>query len=524
MTTLRLVPKRQGPGRFDLIVFLWSSIWWSGCSLAENLPITPASRLVFGNLAWLGISLTPISACFLLWASSFGHRRPVSAGWRLAMLSFGLVVCLAAFVNPWDTMYAQIIPAPDNAGPLRYIHGGLFFAIIGLIYIAVLATMLVTAWAQRGLSWRRRGIHAAIILGISVPLVTSVFYASGSLVVFGYDPTPFTFLFTAPLLAWLLAFNGLCDPLPIARQALLEVLGDAVIILDNEGRIVELNRAARHLSAMPPEPVGALVSSLAHWDRHIDRAIGLPRGSVAVDLPGDPPRYVEITATELRESGLLAGHLLLVRDVTMRQETENRLHAALAAQSLQLAMNLRLQAELHGEARIDPLTGAHNRRSLEEALPVILDEARDSKRPVSVAMIDLDHFKSINDEHGHVFGDFVLKAFAEKLSAMARKEDLLFRMGGEEFLFVLPDTGQQAAVELLECWLAGLKDGLMVEGKQLFLGFSAGINTIPTPESDPDLLVSHADRATYVAKRRGRNQVVRYQPGLEMPNIIQPGR
>lgn len=520
MATLRLVPKREGPGRFDLIVFLWSSIWWSGCSLAENLPISPAARLVFGNLAWLGIGMTPISACFLLWASSFGNRRRVSAGWRLAMLFFGLAICLAAFVNPWDTMYAQIIVAPDNAGPLRYIHGGLFFATIGLIYFAVLATMLVTAWAQRHLSWRRRGIHAAIILGISVPLITSAFYASGSLVVFGYDPTPFTFLFTAPLLAWLVAFNGLCDPLPIARRALLEVLGDAVIILDNEGRIVELNRVARRLGAMPSEPVGALFSSLAQWHPHIERAIALPRGSVAVDLPGDPPRYVEITATELRESGLLAGHLLLVRDVTKRQETENRLHAALAAQSLQLAKNLRLQAELHGEARIDPLTGVHNRRSLNEALPVILDEAGRSNRPVSVAMIDLDHFKSINDEHGHVFGDFVLKAFAGNLSAMARKDDLLFRMGGEEFLCVLPDTTQEEAAELLERWLASLEGGLLVEGKRLFLGFSAGVNTVPTPESDPALLVAHADRATYVAKRRGRNQVVPYQPGLEMPHGV----
>jgi diguanylate cyclase (GGDEF)-like protein len=97
-------------------------------------------------------------------------------------------------------------------------------------------------------------------------------------------------------------------------------------------------------------------------------------------------------------------------------------------------------------------------------------------------------------------------------------------MGGEEFLCVLPDTTQQDAAALLERWLANLKGGLLVEGKQLFLGFSAGINTIPSPESDPALLVAHADRATYVAKRRGRNQVVRYQPGLEMPHSVEPAK
>lgn len=434
------------------------------------------------------------------------------------MLFFSIAICLVAFINPRQAMYAKIIVSPDNIGPLHYIHGPFFFVAVGLIYIFVLATMVVTAWVQRNLSWRRRRTHAAIILAISVPLITSGFYASGSLVVFGYDPTPFTFLFTAPLLAWLLAYNGLCDPLPIARRALLEVLSDAVIILDIDGRIVERNETARRLSQMSPQPVGAMASSFTHWNEYIQRAITRPREIVSIHLPQNPPRYFEMTATALEESGLIAGHLLLVRDVTMRQETENRLQTALDAQSVQLAENLRLQAELHGEARIDPLTGAQNRRSLEETLPVILDEALRSKRPVSVAMIDLDYFKAINDEHGHAFGDSVLKIFAGHLSALSRKGDLFYRMGGEEFLLVLPGTTQLAAAEVLERWLENLGGGLLIEGKRLFLGFSAGINTFPTLESDPALLLAHADRATYVAKRRGRNQVVVYEAGLEMPN------
>lgn len=102
------------------------------------------------------------------------------------------------------------------------------------------------------------------------------FYGSGLLVVFNYDPTQFTFLITAPMFARLLAFNGLCDPLPIARRALLNVLKDAVLILDNDGRIVELNEAAKQLPGILPYPNGALISSLTGRYENFVRAIDYP--------------------------------------------------------------------------------------------------------------------------------------------------------------------------------------------------------------------------------------------------------
>jgi hypothetical protein len=81
--TLKLVPQREGPGRRDLIGFLWATVWWSACSMIENLPLPADYRLVFGNLAWFGINLAPLLACFLLWTCTFGRRRPVP-GWLAA--------------------------------------------------------------------------------------------------------------------------------------------------------------------------------------------------------------------------------------------------------------------------------------------------------------------------------------------------------------------------------------------------------------------------------------------------------
>lgn len=94
---------------------------------------------------------------------------------------------------------------------------------------------------------------------------------------------------------------------------------------------------------------------------------------------------------------------------------------------------------------------------------------------------------------------------------MSRKDDRFYRIGGEDFLLVLPGTTQHDAAEVLDRWLASLSSGLLIDERLMFLGFSAGINTIPTAESEPSLLLAHADSATYVAKRREHNQVVCYK-------------
>lgn len=485
--------------------------------MTENLPLPADYRLVFGNLAWFSITAAPLIACFLLWSSTFGNRRPIPDTLRVIAVAASMGVCVVAFINPAHSMYQQIIVSADNNGPLYYIHGLFFYLTVSVLYLIVLATMSVTAWAQRKNSARRRRIHLGLMLAIGVPLVTSAFYASGVLLLFAYDPTPFTFLLTAPLLAWLLAYNDLCDPLPIARRALLDVLSDSVFILDNDGRIVDLNEAAYGLAQVPSRPLGTVLSSLSYWHQTVMSSVAQPRHPVPVCLPLDPPQYFEITTTLLEDSGVPVGHLLLVRDMTLRQETENRLQATLDALNVQLADNLLLQADLHGQARRDPLTGLYNRRELQETLPSIISNAVLSNCPVSVAMIDLDYFKEINDTHGHVFGDSVLTAFAIHLSHISRKNDLLYRMGGEEFLAVLPDTTPVEAAEVVGRWLQSCRNGLMVESKLLFITFSAGINAVPALESNPEMLVAHADNATYLAKRRGRNQVVCYSHSHSEP-------
>lgn len=504
--TLRLVPKVEGPGRGDLLAFLWCAFCWCICSTLENLPLSTDARRIAGCLAWFFIARLPLLICFLLWSSTYGDTRPVAPLLRRAALAFSAIVCLVALVNPGTIMYAQIISLPS--APLRYVHGPFFYLVALFCYLTLLLTIAMSSWAQRRCPPRRRRIHAGLILSISLPLAANIGYASGQLLVFGYDPTPYTFLFTAPVLASLLAWLDLCHPLPIAYRKLFDVLTDSMIILDHNGMIVELNRPARLLPEMPHAPVGASLHTLDGWQQACADALRRPRQIIDVAFSTPAPSYWELSATALTDEGTLAGHLLLIRDISARHTSEQQLHLALAALQTKLVENRTLQDELHEQARRDPLTGCYNRRALDEMLAPMLERAQHDRQPLAVAMIDLDYFKQINDLYGHTFGDSVLKAFTMRLGELSERGEILVRMGGEEFLVILPGATLEQAQSTLEHWLTSCCSGVLVEDMELAISFSAGINALPTPEGNPNKLVQHADHAAYLAKRMGRRRVV----------------
>jgi diguanylate cyclase (GGDEF)-like protein len=164
-------------------------------------------------------------------------------------------------------------------------------------------------------------------------------------------------------------------------------------------------------------------------------------------------------------------------------------------------------------ANTDGLTGLHNRRSFQERLQQEVDRANRYHRPLSLIMIDIDHFKTYNDTHGHVRGDDILVEVANTLKRLSRTSDIVARYGGEEFAFILPETDRTNAEAL------GKRLREQVEGCQ-FLGevhlpgqtltISVGIASY-TPPDTKEALLEAADMALYQAKREGRNRVVVWQ-------------
>ncbi|GAP08760.1 MAG TPA: GGDEF domain-containing protein [Anaerolinea thermolimosa] len=172
------------------------------------------------------------------------------------------------------------------------------------------------------------------------------------------------------------------------------------------------------------------------------------------------------------------------------------------------------EAELRRQANTDALTGLFNRRHLFTLAEPMFDLALRHRRPFSVAMIDLDRFKLVNDRYGHPAGDRVLKAFAAFLQVSIRGTDLLGRYGGEEFLIIMPETsleGAYQAVERLRWQIA--ESSFPAADQPIQITASIGVAGIDyTQDSDLPHLIEKADRALYRAKGNGRNQVAVYNP------------
>jgi len=178
---------------------------------------------------------------------------------------------------------------------------------------------------------------------------------------------------------------------------------------------------------------------------------------------------------------------------------------------------LNLEKRILQLANTDSLTGILNRRAFMERLEAELDRAARENAPLSIIMADIDHFKRVNDEHGHQAGDRVLQEFSRRLMKPARPYDFLGRYGGEEFIACLPNTSEEQARSIAERLRRGVEETAISRSDDANIPITASFGTASyraeTGNDDVDRLIKRADDALYKAKREGRNRVCAWQDG-----------
>jgi diguanylate cyclase (GGDEF)-like protein/PAS domain S-box-containing protein len=308
---------------------------------------------------------------------------------------------------------------------------------------------------------------------------------------------------------------------PKRVRTTLNTLSEGVVILDKQGLIVLANDAFVRATGQPhAELLGQPISDLS-WETAPDgsdpggfpweRALESQESQVGaiLKLESDDRKHsciLSVNSTPiLGDDGSLRGVLASFDNLTQLEKTNVSLKQALDKLQQSRQEIQKQNQQLRDLATLDPLTGCLNRRAFFEAFESRWQEAEASGTPLSCLMVDLDHFKAINDNHGHSTGDRVLQALTAVLHENVRKHDLVCRYGGEEFCILLVGQDKEEAGRIAERLRKAVAAGRPAD---LDVTASVGVSSLCHQAKNTQELLDQADQALFMAKRTGRNRVV----------------
>lgn len=285
-------------------------------------------------------------------------------------------------------------------------------------------------------------------------------------------------------------------------RTLVESSTDAILMLDRDRTVVTCNRAFLDLFGYQKHEVEGHSIRIVHPSEESFRAYGRATypivervGSLREEwdlMRKDGTVFsAEIVTSPIRSTeGETTGYICIIRDITERKRAE---------------------AELAHMATHDALTGLPNRVLFIDRLNMALAQARRTHKRVAVMLLDLDYFKDVNDTLGHSTGDQLLRAVGQRLQGLLRAGDTIARIGGDEFLLLLPELQEIGyATTIAEKVLMAFRTPFVVNGQELHITTSIGIAIYPDDDGDADTLIKNADIAMYRAKNKGRDGFARY--------------
>lgn len=324
----------------------------------------------------------------------------------------------------------------------------------------------------------------------------------------------------------------------LRERTIRENMMDGLLTLDARGNIISCNKACTEIfgycpdslvgksaHALIPEVITEngeekLIHDRAMWKRHL---LGMSREVMGSRSNGQAfPAEIDISKIVFEGEPV---YIVVVRDITEKRNAQQRLQQfnqelearveertnelASANEKLQHEINERKKAQdkLTHMATHDALTGLPNRSLFSEHLEIALNKAKRHDRKLALLFLDLDGFKTVNDTHGHDVGDNLLRTLSKRMRKCIRKEDILARMGGDEFTILLSDFKQTAdATRIAGKLIKVINRPISVEGGQCHVGASIGISLFPDSAQDAHTLLRLADDAMYSAKAGGKNR------------------
>ena len=314
--------------------------------------------------------------------------------------------------------------------------------------------------------------------------------------------------------------------IPERVNAAFDTLAEGVLIVDEDENILLANKAFCNKILRPPESLlghkvteldwksstdGGPVSALP-WQSVIKTGKNTVGSPLSFQVPGSETIKFAINAAPiLDDKNKSQGVLITLDDISDLEQRNTNLKSIVTNLQKSQFQVQQQNKELNYLATRDPLTGCLNRRAFNEKFESLFNDARANSSELACVMVDIDHFKQVNDNFGHSTGDEVIKLLAEILKSNTRTDDLVARYGGEEFCLVLPNISDDVAIKTAERIRLRIKDESTSRYENgPHVTASLGIASLLDNPDSPEDLNNLADQALYVAKETGRNRVIRW--------------
>ncbi|TLN15007.1 diguanylate cyclase, partial [bacterium] len=387
-TSLQGVP---GVRAFRISLLVTSA--WSLCYAVELLVPALGAKLTAANLAYIAIALLPIT-----WLSTVmnytgrGRQFARLCPWLLIVPSLTIGMVWTNPVHHWFIRQAAL--DANGAFVILQVQYGFWFwvhAIYTYLLLAVATAFLVGLMVRT--PRRYVGQPVTLLLGMLIPVVWNVVYVTGLVPFRRLDLTPYLYSLSGLIFLVGLIYSRLFDILPVARDVVMDAMGDAVIVADYQDRVVDLNKTARQVFGWQADDElisRSIEDVFANWPT----VIGLLRAEKPLPVEmvvkrGARQNYYQVSVSPLSDAhGFSLGRMLLLHNITDRKQMEE---------------------ELRRLSVTDPLTDLGNRRKFFNALEGEFARAKRYHNTYSLIMLDLDHYKSINDRFSHMAGDEALK-------------------------------------------------------------------------------------------------------------------
>lgn len=467
--------------RAALLAFLAGALWWSVIDLLRW--VIPGVDLVHIE-AW-----TLPAGALVVAGLRIGVYSATSPGWRMTRVD-----AIGFAAHPVATVLIAV-SSPLHSYVARPAESGIAYGPIFWAHVAACAALMTSATIDvirlRSSLSHLAGKALPVLLAVWItPVVTAVLSIvwAGPI---GIDLMPYGLAVVAIVVWKGVVPADLRMTVPIARAQVFNELDDAVFVIDERGELLDANAAGLALAGATKPIEHYLGDSL--WRLWPDVAKAAQHaGEFDLECAGSQ-LVLDVSITGLTgENGAPRGRAVVMRNVT-----------ASVHQRRELA---RLRAELAELVIKDPVTGLNNRRYAEQTLPQTLARCKAKNAPFSVAIVDVDHFKAVNDTFGHIVGDRVLHVLASAMKD-AVPASMLARIGGEEFLVMLPGlTEEQAVLQTEKLRAACARAEVRTRERALRVTVSAGVATTSDCTASEAELTELADRALYLAKRQGRDR------------------